>query len=150
MSGEGIVFRGTPKTLEASGSSITNNSVVQADDASYDTTSDGAGYPDAEFVLTCAFGTGPTEGTVVQLMARPLDIDSTNDAEVPEMARPTLLIGVFVVNNVTTTQYIPMQGIYARDVPVKADYYLGNNGTGQTVSSGWKLVVTPRTKGPAA
>lgn len=66
------------------------------------------------------------------------------------MARPTILIGVFIVNNVTTTQYIPMQGIYARDVPLKADYYIGNSNTGQTVSSGWKLVVTPRTKGPAA
>lgn len=84
MSGEGIPFRGTPKTLEASGASITNNSVVQADDASYDTSADGGGYPDAEFVLTCAFGTAPTEGTALLLMARPLDIDSTNDAEVPE------------------------------------------------------------------
>lgn len=150
MSGEVIVLWGTPVTLEASGGSITNNSVVQADDADYDVTADGGDYPDAEFYLTCAFGTGPTEGTALVLMARPLDIDSTNDAEVPELARPTLAIGVFIVNNVTTTQYIPLQGVYARDVPRKADYYLGNSGTGQTVSSGWKLVAVPRTRGPAA
>ena len=145
-----VILLGTPKTLEASGGSITNNSVVQADDATYDRDSDGAGYPDAEFYLTCAFGTGPTEGTTLVLMARPLDIDSTNDAEVPELARPTAPIGRFVVNNVTTTQYIQIYGGYVRDVPKKAEYYLGNDGTGQTVSSGWKLVVVPRTRTTAA
>lgn len=149
MTNEVKVYRGTPKTLEASGGSITNNSVVQADDASYDVTADGGDYPDCEFYLTCAFATGPTEGTTLPLMARPLDIDSTNDAPVPELARPTQFIGCFVVDNTTSTQYLPLQGGFARDVPKKADYYLGNNGTGQTVSSGWKLVAVPRTKGPA-
>lgn len=150
MSGEIIVVYGTPKTLEASGSSISNNSLVQADDASYDTSSDGASFPDAEFVLTCAFATGPTEGTSLALYARPLDIDSTNDAEVPETTRPTVFIGTFTVNNVTTTQYIVLNGIYAQGVPKKADYYIHNNGTGQSVSSGWKLVVTPRSFKTAA
>lgn len=144
MAGETIVVWGTPRTLEASGASITNNSVVQADDASYSTVTHGDSYPDAEFVLTCAFGTAPTEGTVVSLFARPLNIDSTNDAEVPEAARATVFIGNFVVNNVTSTQYIVMNGIFAQDVPKEADYYLLNNATGQTLSSGWKLVVIPR------
>lgn len=145
MSGETIVVWGTPKTLEANGSSCANNALVQADDASYDVVTDGGSYPDARFVLTCAFGTAPTEGTSIALYARPLDIDGTNDAEVPEAARPTVFIGTFTVNNVTTTQYIPLNGMYASDVPKLADYYLHNNGTGQSISAGWKLVVTPRT-----
>lgn len=149
MTNEVKVYRGTPKPLEASGGSITNNSVVLADDASYDVDADGGGYPDGEFYLTCAFGTAPVEGATLPLMARPLDIDGTNDAPVPEMARPTQLIGVFVVDNTTSTQYLPLQGGFARDLPKSAAYYLGNNGTGQTVASGWKLVVVPRTKGPA-
>lgn len=141
--GDPIVSIGTPKTLEASGGSITAGSVVQADDANYVISSDAANWPDAEFYLTCAFGTGPTEGRPVNLLARPLDIDSTNDAEVPEAGRPTWYVGSFHVNNVTSTQYMQIQGGVAFDVPRNAAYYL-HNGTDQTLSSGWKLVVVPR------
>ena len=147
MSGETILKFGTPKTLEASGASIANNTLAQADDASYSVASDGAYYPDAKFVLAATFGTAPTEGTTLALYARPLDIDGTNDAEVPEMARPTVFIGTFVVNNVTTAQYIEL---LAQDVPWSASYYIHNNGTGQTVSAGWTLKVTPYTVKPAA
>lgn len=147
MAGEQTVARGTTKTLEANGGSIANNAVGQADDANYDIDSDGASYPDAEFVLACAFATAPTEGTVIALYARPLDVDGTNDTEAPEAARPTRFITSFVVNNVTTTQYMTE---LARDVPKLASYYLHNNGTGQTISAGWTLKVTPRTYKPAA
>lgn len=146
MAGEMTVVHGTARTLEASGASIANNAVGQADDASYSLNTHGANFPDAEFILSFAFGTAPTEGTTLALYARPLDIDGTNDAEVPEAARPTEPIGVFVVNNVTTTQYARL---IARDLPRIADYYIHNNGTGQTLSAGWKLVVVPRTYKPA-
>lgn len=141
MSGENIVVFGTQKTLEASGASITNGSVVQADDATYTTSTDGSSYPDAEFALTCTFGTAPTEGAVLALYARELDFDGTLDAEVPEATRPSRFIGSFIVNNVTTSQSMALT---AYDVPVKADYYIHNNSTGQTVSSGWTLKVKPR------
>ena len=147
MSGETILKFGTPKTLEASGASIANNTLVQADDASYSVASDGAYYPDAKFVISVTFGTAPTEGTTLALYARPLDIDGTNDAEVPETTRPTVFIGTFSVNNVTTAQYIEL---LAQDVPWSASYYIHNNGTGQTVSAGWTLKVTPCTVAPAA
>lgn len=147
MSGETILVFGTPKTLEANGASTANNTISQADDASYGVVADGAYYPDAKFVLSFAFGTAPTEGTVIALYARPLNISGTNDAEVPETARPTVFIGSFVVNNVTTTQYAEL---LARDVPWEADYYIHNNGTGQTISAGWTLTVTPFSVKPAA
>ena len=147
MSGETIIKLGTPKTLEANGASIANNTLAQADDASYSVASDGAYYPDAKFVISVTFGTAPTEGTTLALYARPLDIDGTNDAEVPETTRPTVFIGTFAVNNVTTAQYIEL---LAQDVPWNAIYYLHNNGTGQTVSAGWTLNVTPFTVTAAA
>lgn len=147
MAGETILAFGTPKTLESSGASIANNALAQADNANYDIAADAAYFPDAEFVLTATYGTAPTEGTVLALYARPLDVDGTADAEVPEAARPTVYVGAFVVNNVTTTQYAEL---IARDVPWKADYYLHNNGTAQTVSAGWTLKVTPCTYAPAA
>lgn len=147
MSGETIIVLGTPKTLEANGAAIVNNVLEQADDASYSVIADGGGFPDAKFVISGSFATAPTEGTTLALYARPLDIDGTADAEVPETTRPTVFIGTFVVNNVTTTQTIEM---IAQDVPWKADYYLHNNGTGQTLSAGWSLKVTPFTVAPAA
>lgn len=147
MSGETIIKLGTPKTLEANGASIANNTLAQADDASYSVASDGAYYPDAKFVLAATFATAPAEGTTLALYAQPLDIDGTNDADAPETARPTVFIGTFSVNNVTTAQYIEL---LAQDVPWNASYYLHNNSTGQTVSAGWTLKVTPFTVTAAA
>lgn len=147
MAGEMTVVYGTTKTLEANGGSIANNTVVQADDADYSVAGDGAGFPDAEFVLAATFATAPTEGTVVALYARPLNIDGTADAQVPEAARPTRYIGAFVVDNVNSAQYMTL---LARDLPAEASYYLHNNGTGQTISAGWTLKVRPRTLKPAA
>lgn len=147
MAGQAIVMLGTQKTLEANGGSIANNALAQADDANYSVVSDGAYYPDAEFVLTATFGTAPTEGTVLALYARPLDVDGTADTELPEAARPTVFVGTFVVNNVTSAQTMILR---AYDLPMLAAYYIHNSGTGQTVSAGWVLKVTPRTVGPAA
>lgn len=141
--GDPIVAVGTAKTLEASGASITAAAVVQANDASYSLSADAANWPDAEFVLTCAFGTPPTEGRSINLLARLLDIDGTNDASVPEATRPGHYVGSFIVDNTASTQYLHLQGIVAYDLPLLADYYL-HNGTDQTLSAGWKLVVRPR------
>lgn len=146
MAGEAIVKWGTTKTLEANGASIASNAMAQADDATYNLVTDGAYYPDAEFVLSAAFSVAPTEGGVIALYARPLNVDGTADTEVPEAARATLFIGSFAANNVTSTQYMMLIG---SDLPKEAEYYLHNLGAGQTMSAGWTLKVTPRTLGPA-
>lgn len=147
MSNEAIVKFGTQRTLEANGAAIANNTLAQADDANYGIVADGLSYPDARFVLTGTFSVAPTEGTTLALYARPLDIDGTADAEAPETTRATQYIGVFVVNNVTTAQSMTLN---AQNVPWIATYYIYNSGTGQTLSAGWDLLVTPYTIGPAA
>lgn len=147
MAGEAIYKYGTPKTLEANGGSISNGSVVQANDFTYSVVSDGAYYPDAEFVAGFTYGTAPTEGTALVLLARPINIDGTNDAEVPEAGLPQVFIGSFPVNNVTSLQY---QICVGYNLPKEAEYYIYNASTGQTVSAGWTLKVTPRTYAPAA
>ena len=146
MSNEAILKFGTEKTLEANGAAIANNALAQADDASYAVVTDGSSYPDARFVLTGNFATAPTENTTLALYARPLNIDGTADADAPETTRPTVFLGTFVVNNVTTAQSLMLM---AQDVPWEADDYIHNNGTGQTLSAGWTLKVTPCTIGPA-
>jgi hypothetical protein len=146
MSGEAKLYYGTPKTLEANGASIANNAVGAADDASYDVVADGANYPGARFVLKFTFSVEPTEGASIILLARPIDIDGTADTEAPEATLLITRIGTFTVNNVTTDQYAEY---YADQVPFKANYYLYNSATGQTISAGWTLKVTPYTYGPA-
>jgi hypothetical protein len=142
MSGEAIVVYGAKKVLKSAGALLANNALLQADDATYDVTVDGVGYPDAIFTLSGQFATAPTEGTVISVFARPLAIDGTNDSEIPEAARPTRFIGAFVVNNVTTLQAMELLAV---DLPRKASYYLMNSGTGQSLSAGWQLSVYPRT-----
>ena len=146
MAAETRLFFGAAKTLEANGASIANNALAAADDANYDLAADAGSYPDAEFVLTGTFSVAPTEGATLALYARPLDIDGTADAEVPETTRPTVYVGSFVVNNVTTAQSMLL---VAQGLPRLAAYYVHNNGTGQSLSAGWTLKVTPRTYGPA-
>lgn len=146
MSNEAVLVKASAFTLEANGASAANNTIAAADDSTYDITVSGSSYPDGRFVLAATFSVAPTEGTTIALYARPIDIDGTNDAEVPETTRPTQYIGSFVVNNVTTTQYMEL---YAQNLPWKADYYIHNNGTGQTISAGWTLKVTPYTLKPA-
>jgi len=141
-----LVF-GTQKTLEASGASIANNAIGQADDASFGVVADGGNFPHARFVLAAAFATAPAENSVIALYARPLNIDGTNDSDAPEVSRGVVFIGSFVLNNVTTTQYLEIK---AYDVPWEAEYYLHNSGSGQSLSSGWTLKVTPFSFAPGA
>jgi hypothetical protein len=149
MAGEITVTFGTEKTLEANGAAIANNNVGQADDATYSVAADGANFPDARFVLSFAFGTAPAENTSLVLLARPLNIDGTADSEPPENGAATFkgrFMGAFTVNNVTTTQYAVLT---AYDLPREAEYFVWNNGTGQSLSAGWTLKVLPRTYVPA-
>ena len=146
MANETRLFFGAAKTLEANGASIANNALAAADDANYDLAADAGSYPDAEFVLTGTFSVAPTDGATLALYARPLDIDGTADAEVPETTRPTVYVGSFTVNNVTTAQSMLL---VAQDLPRLAAYYVHNNGTGQSLAAGWTLKVTHRTYGPA-
>lgn len=147
MAGELIRVLGTTKTLEANGASTANNAITQADDADYSVATDGAGYDRAKIALSVTFSVAPTEGAVIGLYARPLNVDGTNDAEIPEAARPFVALGVAPVNNVTTTQYIEVDDI---KVPDEFALYIHNNGTGQTISAGWTAKIIPKTVKPAA
>ena len=146
MAGEAIVKWGTQKTLAASGASLVVGGVIQAVDATYGLAADAANYPDAEFVLKVTYSVAPNEGGQIALYARPLDIDGTADAEVPEAGLPVWFVGSFTVNNIVTAQSMIL---LAQDLPALAEYYIHNVSTGQTIPAGWSLKVKPRTIGPA-
>lgn len=144
MANESIYAWGSVKQLETNGASVANGAMVQANDASYAVVADGAGYPDAEFVLKIQFGTVTSiENKVIGLYARPLNIDGANHAPAPTATYGEKYIGSFTLQAGTASvdQYLLVE---AENLPKEADYYLLNL-CGQTASAGWTLKVTPRT-----
>ena len=149
MANEAILTWGAEKTLEANGGSCNAAAIVQANDASYAIVADGAGFPDAEFVLRCQWATITSiENKTVDLYAREINIDSTNDAIAPTATYTHRYIGSFRISAVAanTDQYMKLT---AYDVPKEGEYFIINS-SGQTISAGWTLKVTPRTLEPAA
>jgi len=105
---------------------------------------DGGSYPDAEFVLKVQFVTVTSiENKVIGLYARPLNIDGTSDAPTPTTTYAEKYIGSFVLqaSAASTDQYLT---VFAEGLPKEAEYYLYNL-SGQTITAGWTLKVTPRT-----
>lgn len=146
MSGENVEVWGNAKLLETNGQAIPNGSVVLAGTVNYDKAVDGLNYPDAQFILSCAFATAPLEGSLIAVYARTMGLDGALNAQIPEASRPTKRIGYFEVDNVTSAQ---VMDLIATDVPRIAQYYLHNVNTGQSLGSGWRLMVVPRTYKPA-
>lgn len=144
---DAVVKLGTQKTLEASGASTSTGEIVQANDASYGIFADGNSAPDAQFVIGVAFSTYTSiENKTIDLYARELDVDGTNDVLAPTATFTHRYIGSFRLSAAAAMQYCVVD---AQDVPWVADYYLLNS-SGQTMSSGWTLKVTPKTIGPSA
>ena len=142
--GDRIVSYGTPKQLMAAGGAIAAGALAQATTANYSVATDGGGYADVEFVLLVTFdAAAPTEGSLLSLLARPLDIIGTSDTPVPEVTRPTRILGLFEVDNVTTQQALLMRGDFAEDVPYLFAAYLRND-TSVAISA-WELWAKPRT-----
>lgn len=135
---------GTQKTVSTSIAAIANNAISAAV-GTYSAT-DTLDYPDADFVLAVAFGTAPTEGTTIDLLVRPMDVQSTNDTIAPQATYQPHRIGTFVVDNVTAAQYLFCSGF---DLPKDGELYLYNNATGQSTSANASLYMTPRTLAPA-
>lgn len=136
---------GTQKTLSTSIAAFANNALSAAV-GTYNST-DTLDYPDADFVLAVSFGTAPTEGTTIDLLVRPINVESTNDTVAPQTTYQPHRIGSFYVDNVTTTQYLMCSGY---DLPQEGELYLFNNATGQTTNANASLFMRPRTLMPAA
>lgn len=135
---------GTQKTLTTTLAAFATNA-LSASAGSY-TATDTLDYPDADFVLAVGYGTAPTEGTTIDLLLRPLAVQSTNDTVAPQASYQPHRIGSFVVDNVTGTQYLFCS---AYDLPKSGEFFLFNNNTGQTTSANAALYMTPRTLVPA-
>lgn len=123
--------------LETSGAAIANNAFGAADDAGFDMSTDGGGRSHLEIEAEIPYGTAPTAGTPIALHHAPQDLfGGTNDGRDPSANNVGGWLASMVVENTTTTQRFRFDVLNA---PSNSKYWLQNAGTGQTISSGWKL-----------
>lgn len=104
-------------------------------------------YPFANASLSCSFSVAPTEGDLVHLYVRGLNIDGTSDATEPEDGYEHIHIGSFPVKDVTSQQYILLP-----NVPLlygDQSFYIENDAD-QTMDSDYVVKITPLTFNQAA
>ena len=143
-----IDFFGTQDTLGTSSADVTDTSFSVAGDLSTWTNDDDV--REAFVVLLVNYSVAPDANSVINLYLRPLNIQSTNDADIPDANNLQGYVGSFTVNDVTTAQY-PWVEIHLPNSYTSQQYefYL-QNATGQTMPAGWDVFVTPKTIGPHA
>lgn len=146
-----IHFFGTQDTVTAGG----GTSAVA--DAAFSATGDIVQWTnddDAPMASVTAFFdwnvTAPDANSTVNLYARLMNTDGTNDSDVPDANFPHYFLGSFPTNDVLTNQYITIDvalpNAYTSTV---YEFYIENK-TGQSIQAGWTLKVTPKTLGPHA
>jgi len=151
MANEAILTAGTELTLAATGttSAVTDGSYAECTDDNRQS-SDNAGYPLGEFVLTTAatgFSANPTSGCIINLYEQKI-VDGTNDAPDVSGTYKHDYLGTFEVESGTTArQRIALIApIYRRGAKYWIRWLDGGSGTAQ-LSAGWELKLTPVTYG---
>ena len=105
--------------------------------------------PGAVFVGKFNYSSAPTANGTVELYARLLNIQSTNDMTAPDSNFQQVFLGSFPLNDATGNQYSVLEADLLNTKSNQVyEFYLYNN-AGQTLSSSWQLWVTPKTVGPA-
>ena len=143
-----IEFFGTQDTLGTSSAAVANNAFSIAGDLSTWTNDDDA--PRASVTLSCTFSVAPTASSVLNLYLRPLDIQSTNDQDVPDANFTHIYVGSFPLNDVTTAQYIAIDISLPNAYTSQQYEFYVENKSGQSLPAGWDIYVTPKTYGPHA
>jgi hypothetical protein len=139
---------GTQDTLGTTSGSVVNDAFSVAGDLSTWTNTDDA--PRASVTLSATFSVAPTQGSVVNLFLRLLDVQSTNDQEIPDADYGHVYVGSFPVNNVTSAQYQAIDiSLPNGSTSQQYEFYVENK-SGQSMSAGWDIYVTPKTYGPSA
>jgi len=146
-----IDFFGTQAAIDdGSTSSIADGAFSVAADITTRTNGDDA--PSSSYILQCQFATLPDDNSTIDLFARKLNIESTNDSPEPDAVNLSQRVGSFTVDGtiaVTNDMFLPTNWLTLPNMKSSQeyDYYLGNN-TGQTISANWELFENPSTKGP--
>lgn len=148
-----IDFFGTQVSIDdASTSAITDTSFSVAADITTFTNADDT--PTCVMVFRCQFATLPTDGSVINIYARKLNVEGTNDTSVPDAANLDQFIGSFTIDGtkaVTNNMFLSTNWLTLPNHVTSQQYeFYFENQTGQTISSGWAAFIRPVTKGPHA
>lgn len=101
-----------------------------------------ANYPHVKFALTITFSTATgIENKVVELLARPLNIDGTTDQDAPTATYRHKIVGTFRLRNSTSAQTIDCEVF---DADPNAEYYVYQE-SGQASSANAVLKAIPFT-----
>ena len=143
-----VEFYGTQDTVTSSSSSVASGAFSVSGDITTWTNDDDA--PQAAVVFEGTYSTAPDANSYVNLYARLMNVQSTNDQDAPDANFPHFYLGSFPLNDVTSAQYCVIEvDLPNTKTSQEYDFYIENEG-GQTLSSGWDLYVTPKTLGPHA
>jgi hypothetical protein len=143
-----IEFFGTQDSLGTSSAAVANDAFSIAGDLSTWTNDDDA--PQASVILLANFSVAPDANSSINLYLRPLNMQSTNDGDVPDANFQHIFVGSFPLNDVTTAQYILIT-IALPNTKTSQEYeFYVENKSGQSLPAAWDIFVTPKTIGPHA
>ena len=141
-----VEYFGTQAVLGTTSATISNDSFSTSSDLAFWTNTDNA--PSASVTLACTFLANPSTFNYINLYARLLDVQGTNDNVISDAGLLHSYVGQFPVDNTSAAQYITIDIRLPNAGPSqKYEFYLSNK-AGQSVSAGWDLFVTPKTLGP--
>lgn len=141
-----IDFFGTQDTLGTTSADVLTTAFSVAGDLSTWTNDDDA--PKASVVLLADFTVAPAVGDVINLYIRLLNVQDTNDASVVDANYKYKWVGSFILDNVTTAQYITIEIDLPNNITSQQYEFYVENSTLQTLPAGWDIFVTPKTIGP--
>jgi len=143
-----IHFFGTQDTLGTTSAAVANDAFSIAGDLSTWPNDDDA--PMASVTLSANFSVAPTANTGINLYLRLLDVQSTNDATVPDANFQHFYVGSFPLNDSTVAQFITIDiALPNGQTSQNYEFYVENK-SGQSLPAGWDIFVTPKTIGPHA
>jgi hypothetical protein len=146
--GSNADFFGTQDTLGTSSAAVSDAAFSIATDLSTWTNDDDAQV--ASVTLLANFAVAPNANSAVNLFYRLLNVEGIYDNPIPDANFQHTFAGNFPLNDVTTAQYatidISLKNGYSSQ---QYEFYIQNE-SGQTISAGWNLYVTPKAVGPRA
>lgn len=98
---------------------------------------------EAAFVLTGTFAAAPAAAGTVDLYAKLLDLEGTNDSPDPATDYPHTLLGSFPITTLATQTVSLIAPLDNTKLLQNYQFALGNS-TNQILNAGWALRVAPR------
>lgn len=139
---------GTQDDLASSSASVADGSFSIASDLAQWTNDDDAVI--ASIILESTISVTPTANSKVRLFARLMAFEGTNDQGIPEADFPHVHLGDFPIMTQTGIQRTAIEiGLPNVEASQVYEFYIQNN-SGQTMSAGWTLFITPKSIGPSA